>query len=71
MSENKTVYVNYGGGIGLIFNVATAMIGYHIHNSGFWAVMDFFFSVFAWIKWMVLQQVNMEIIKSTFSFFFN
>ena len=50
--------------------IATAMIGYHIHHSRFWAVMDFFFWPFAWIKWLILQQVDMSIIRETFAFFF-
>lgn len=57
------------GFIGTIFAVATAMIGYHIHHSIFWSIMDFFFSPFAWCKWMIMKQVSLSIIKSTFAFF--
>lgn len=53
-----------------IFGVVTAMIGYHIHNSLFWSIMDFIFTPLAWVKWMVCQEVNLTIIKNTFSFFF-
>jgi hypothetical protein len=49
--------------------LATAMIGYQIHGSVFWAIMDFLFMPFAWAKWLVLQEVNLTIIKSTFEFF--
>jgi hypothetical protein len=48
----------------------TAMIGYQIHNSLVWAILDFFFAPLAWIKWLVMHQVNITIIKQTFEFFF-
>lgn len=48
---------------------ATALIGYRIHGSVFWAIMDFFFMPFAWAKWFIYQEVNLTIIKSTFEFF--
>lgn len=50
--------------------IGTAMVGYTIHRSLFWSVMDFFFAPFAWAKWLIMQQVNISIIKETFSFFF-
>jgi len=53
----------------LILAIATAMIGYTIHNSIFWSIVDFFFMPIAWIKWMICQEVNMTIIKETFAFF--
>jgi len=57
------------GFVYLFFALATAMIGHHIHHSLFWAVMDFIFWPIAWCKWLVCQQVNLTIIKATFSFF--
>lgn len=57
------------GLIYVIFDVCTAMIGHTIHHSVFWSVMDFFFSPIAWIKWLICQEVNMTIIRETFSFF--
>ena len=53
-----------------IFCIATAMIGYKLHSSIFWAIVDFLFAPFVWAKWLIMQQVNMSIIKDTFSFFF-
>lgn len=53
-----------------ILAIATAMIGYTIHKSLFWSIVDFFFAPFAWAKWLIMQQVNISIIKETFSFFF-
>ena len=59
------------GVLGLIFAVMTAMIGHTIHGSIFWSIMDFLFCPFAWIKWLIMQQVTMSIIRDTFSWFFN
>lgn len=53
-----------------ILCLMTAMIGYQIHNSLVWAILDFFFAPLAWIKWLVMHQVNITIIKQTFEFFF-
>jgi hypothetical protein len=53
-----------------IFCVCTAMVGYHIHHDFIWAVVDFFFAPIAWTYWLVLHQVNLSIIKATFSWFF-
>lgn len=55
----------------LIFAVCTSMIGYHIHNSLFWAIVDFFFTPIAWAKWLICHEVTLSIIKTTFTWFFN
>ena len=55
----------------MVFSVLTAMIGYTIHGSLFWSFMDFVFTPFAWIKWLIMHQVTMSVIKNTFSWFFN
>lgn len=52
-----------------VASLCTAMIGYHIHGSLFWAFMDYVFTLFAWAKWLVCQQVTLSIIRDTFSFF--
>lgn len=52
-----------------IFAVCTAMIGFHRHASMFWAIVDFFLAPIAWIKWLVMHQVNLTAIKETFAFF--
>lgn len=54
-----------------IFSVLTAMISYHINTSIFWAIMAFIFSPLAWIKWLLCHQVTLQIIRDTFSWFFN
>ena len=53
-----------------LFAVLTAMIGYHIHGSIFWSIMDFLFVPFAWIKWLIFQEVNLYVIQQTFPWFF-
>lgn len=60
-----------GGVVHLLIATATAMIGYNIHNSIFWSIVDWFFWPFAWIKWLICQEVNMSLIRHTFAFFFN
>jgi hypothetical protein len=52
-----------------ILCIGTAMVGYTIHKSLFWSIVDFFFAPFAWAKWLIMKEVNMSIIKETFSFF--
>lgn len=54
-----------------LFSIATAMIGYNIHGNWFYSIMDFIFTPIAWIWWLIGQDVNMTIIRDTFSFFFN
>lgn len=58
-----------GSALYSIFAIATAMIGYNINNSLFWAIIDFIFSPLAWIKWLICHEVNITIIKETFAFF--
>ena len=60
----------FGGFWYTVFCLATAMIGKAIHGSTFWAIMDFFFAPFAWLKWLLGQEVNVTIIKKAFEFFF-
>ena len=68
--NNQTTTINTSKvGIYLLFAVVTAMIGYHIHDSIFWSIMDFLFPIFTWIKWLIFHDVNLSIIKETFSFF--
>lgn len=53
-----------------IFAFLTSQIGFAIHKSLFWAVVDFFFSPLAWAKWIIYKEVSLSIIKSTFEWFF-
>jgi len=53
-----------------IFCILTAMIGYTIHKSIGWAIVDFFFCPIAWAKWLICHEVTLTVIKSTFTWFF-
>ena len=57
-----------GGLIHLFVAVCSAMIGYTIHHSLCWAIVDFVFYPIAWVKWLICHEVSLSIIKSTFSF---
>lgn len=54
----------------LLFCIGTAMIGYQIHHSFFWSVVDFLFSPVAWCKWLLCQEVTLSVIKAAFPWFF-
>jgi hypothetical protein len=69
MNQNNKTYNFRLGGLYPIFAFCTAMIGYTIHNSVGWSILDFLFAPVAWMKWLVMHQVNITIIKETFSFF--
>ena len=53
-----------------IFSLATAVVGMQIHNSVFWAIVDFFFAPFVWLKWLIYHEVTLSIITKAFEFFF-
>ena len=53
----------------IIFDVLTAMVGYQIHGSVFWAFIDLFFSPLAWLKWVVCREVTLTIIYQALSWF--
>lgn len=53
-----------------IFCVLVSIIGYNIHHSIFWAIMDFMFSPLALAKWLILHQITLAIIKASFAWFF-
>lgn len=68
--SKTTVYVSSQNSIFYAISaILTAIIGHEIHGSVFWAIVDFFFWPFAWLKWLTLQEVNMTIIKQAFDFF--
>jgi hypothetical protein len=68
MENNK---IRFDRIIYTILSVMTAMVGYTIHHSIFWSIMDFLFTPLTWIKWLICQEVNLTIIKQTFQFFLN
>jgi hypothetical protein len=54
--------------IGMLLCTATAMVGYTIHHSIFWAIVDFLFWPVVVIKWLICHDINISIIKQTFGF---
>jgi len=54
----------------LVLSVMTAMVGYTIHGSVCWAIVDFFFTPIAIIKWLICHELTLSVIKETFSWFF-
>ena len=55
--------------LGFIFAIATAMVGYTIHSSLGWAIIDALFFPLALVKWLICHEVTLKIIAETFSFF--
>ncbi len=49
--------------------LCTAMIGYTIHHSLGWSIVNFLFCPISWAKWLICHEVNLTVIKHTFSFF--
>lgn len=66
---NNNGNISLGGLIYCILCIATAMIGYQIHGSVFWAIIDWWLAPLAWLKWMLCHEVNVSIIKEAFAFF--
>lgn len=69
--EIKINYSNPFRWVYTLFSIATAMVGYNIHGNVFYSIADFIFTPIAWIWWLIGQDVNMTVIRDTFSFFFN
>lgn len=65
--------MNNNSTIGQLFFIAvaifTCIIGYHIHGSVFWAIVDWIFWPFAWAKWLLCEEVSISVIKEAFAFF--
>ena len=67
--SNESSSNTVGNLLWFIFNLVTAIIGYHIHNSIFFSIIDFIFSPIVWTKWLCFQEVNLTIIHDAFAFF--
>jgi len=50
--------------------IIVSMLGYAIHNSIFWSIVDFVFWPIAVIKWLICHELTMGVIKNTFGWFF-
>ena len=51
--------------MGLLFALATAMIGYTRHGSMPWAILDFLLAPLVWCKWLICKEVNVTLIKKS------
>lgn len=54
----------------LFFACVTTMLGYTIHGSIFWCIVDFFFWPLVIIKWLIFHELTLSVIQQTFSWFF-
>lgn len=54
----------------LFIAVIVSMLGYTIHNSLLWAIVDFIFWPLVLIKWLICHELTLPIIKQTFTWFF-
>ena len=52
----------------IVVCTSVAMIGYTIHHSLFWSIIDFIFWPIALIKWLICHEINISVIKQTFDF---
>lgn len=59
------------GIVTLINGTCTAIIGYSLHHSIFWTIVDFIFWPIALIKWLIFQEINMSYVKELFSTYLN
>lgn len=50
--------------------IVVAMLGYTIHGSIFWSIIDFLFWPIAIIKWIICHELTLAIIQKTFAWFF-
>jgi len=50
--------------------VCTAMVGYEIHGSVFWSIMDFIFAPIAIVYWLIIHELTLDVIQHSFSWFF-
>ena len=53
----------------LTFLLLTYNVGFKIHGSIKWAIFDTLFAPIAWIKWMILHEVNLTLIKESINWF--
>jgi hypothetical protein len=54
----------------ILICIGTAMVGYQIHHSEFWSVVNFFFAPISWVVWLICHDVTLTVIKHTFAWFF-
>ena len=70
MSDNRTIGKRLGSLFGLVMATSTAMISYEMHSDGWAAFWAFILWPIHLVKWAICHDINLTIIKNTFSFFF-
>lgn len=53
----------------LIGGFLTSMVGWQMHHSVPWTIVDFIFWIFAWLKWIICQEITLTILKKAFAWF--
>lgn len=73
MSKGKEIKIGCSptGCLYMLFQFFTAIVGYHIHNSIFWSVVDWFIAPLVWLKWFIYQEITLSVLKNAFPWFFN
>jgi hypothetical protein len=56
--------------LSLFTAIVTAMVGYTIHGSIFWSIVDLFVWPLAIMKWLIYHELTLDVLKRTFSWFF-
>jgi len=70
MSDQK-ISINWvPGPVRTLLGILTAMVGFTIHGSIFWACMDFIFWPVALCYWLVTHQLTASVVKITFAFLY-
>lgn len=59
---------DFGRVVYLILYIVTGMLGYTIHGSLFWAVVDMIFTPITLVYWLITHQINATVITETFGF---
>jgi hypothetical protein len=54
----------------MMLQFITGVIGWNLHHSVFFTIIDVVFMPIIWLKWFIFQEVNLEFIKNCFNWFF-
>lgn len=76
MSKTSAYYLAFflGSALRLLYGLIglfTAMVGYEIHHNLFFSFVNFIFWPISLAVWLIIHDLNISVIKHTFSFFFS
>ena len=60
-----------GSFLHVLLSVATGIVGYTIHQSLCYAIVNGVFYPIAWAKWLICKEVNLSILREAFGFLLN